>query len=162
MGQIHRFRDLAAVSCGGTSGATRYVTAQTARQIAKALTAVARSIETESFTESSGLTFSFADMTQNDITLHNITAPCPRQRYTVKVWAHTLDGGPDRANLTFWETSHASAKAAARILAELINGKTARAAHLARAMNGLHAHYTVDDLALIPFRAKYGLVGAAH
>ena len=155
MAQVHRFRDLAALSLG--EGPTRYMSATEARKAAKALFAVARSIETESFSDSPSLTVSFADIAHNDITAYLMATPAPRQRHTVKVWAHTLDAGAERLNRVFWETTHKTPRAAARVLAELINGKTERAARLARGMNGLHAHYTADGLALIPFRKAHGI-----
>lgn len=52
--QVHRFRDKAGAYLG--DGATCYLTAKEARRMAKALNAVARSIEREEFSASAGLT----------------------------------------------------------------------------------------------------------
>lgn len=70
MGQIHRFRDMAAVSTGvspGGRGETRYMTATEARKMAAALYRVARSIETESFADSTCGTATVVDMALNDM-----------------------------------------------------------------------------------------------
>lgn len=52
--QVHRFRQGAAIHAG--DGKTVYMTARDARRIAKALNAIARSIDNESFADSKGLT----------------------------------------------------------------------------------------------------------
>lgn len=52
--QVHRFRQRAGIYVG--DGATQYLTAKEARRLARALYAVARSIESEPFAQSSGLT----------------------------------------------------------------------------------------------------------
>lgn len=53
--QVHRFGDKVAVYVG--KGATTYIDAKGARALARALNRVARSIATESFGDSHGLTF---------------------------------------------------------------------------------------------------------
>ena len=52
--QVHRFRDCAGLWAG--TGETVYLTPSEARRAAKALLAVARSIDREPFSESKGLT----------------------------------------------------------------------------------------------------------
>ena len=60
MGQVHRFRDAAAISLAG-KGETRYLTVKEARKLARALYAIARSIEREPFSASPPLTRTFVD-----------------------------------------------------------------------------------------------------
>lgn len=56
--QVHRFHDAAALYVG--TGETVYIDAKSARRLARALYAVARSIESEPFGQSQGLTQSFS------------------------------------------------------------------------------------------------------
>lgn len=56
--QVHRFHDAAALYVG--TGQTVYIDAKSARRMARALYAVARSIESEPFAQSEGLTQSFS------------------------------------------------------------------------------------------------------
>lgn len=56
--QTHRFGDMAAVSAG--QGETIYLTEKEARRMAKALTAVAKSIKAQRFVDSPSLTVSGA------------------------------------------------------------------------------------------------------
>lgn len=53
-GQVHRFRDAVAAYVG--NGETVYMTPKEARSMARALISVARSVERESFVDSSGNT----------------------------------------------------------------------------------------------------------
>lgn len=55
--QVHRFRD--SVSLWAGNGETVYMTAATAKALAKALNKAARSVEREDFTKSEGLTATF-------------------------------------------------------------------------------------------------------
>lgn len=65
--QVHRFHDAAALYVG--AGETVYIDAKAARKMARALYAVARSIESEPFAQSQGLTqsFAFADGREKDL-----------------------------------------------------------------------------------------------
>lgn len=53
-GQVHRFRDYVAASIG--TGPTVYMTAKEARAMARALNKAARSVDSEAFHLSAGLT----------------------------------------------------------------------------------------------------------
>jgi hypothetical protein len=55
--QVHRFRELVAVFVG--SGETRYLKPKEARKLARALNAAAKSVERESFADSTCGTVSF-------------------------------------------------------------------------------------------------------
>lgn len=70
-GQVHRFGDTVAAYIG--TGATVYMTARQARIMARALNRAARSVERESFVNSSGNTcaLAFDDWPANN-------EPCPR------------------------------------------------------------------------------------
>jgi hypothetical protein len=54
MAQVHRFREKVAVYVG--KGETVYFSPKNARKLARAINAAARSCDTETFTESVGLT----------------------------------------------------------------------------------------------------------
>lgn len=82
-----------------------------------------------------------------------LTAP-----HVVTVDAYSL--APGRVGdyeRTIYESSHKSPRAAARRLAELINGRTARAKALKPALAGRGGRYTVDGLSLVTFRKRHGL-----
>lgn len=161
--QIHRFRDNAALSVtANPDGGTVYLTAANARALARALTAAARSIESESFIDSPNLsaeiyasTFAVANVPNRD--------PAPR-KHVVTVESYSLAPGQVGAPYgLLYRSEHRSARAAARRLAELINGKTERAREVQRKIGPGHGEnpragrYTVDGMALVPFRRKYGL-----
>lgn len=55
--QVHRFRDAVALHLG--TGETVYLTPREARQVTRAINRVAKSCDSESFAESSGLTAEF-------------------------------------------------------------------------------------------------------
>lgn len=80
------------------------------------------------------------------------------KRHIVTVESYSLESGNVGGDVRPVYTSrHRSAKAAARRLAELINGRTARArATHAGIGTGRGGRYTADGLALLPFRAKHG------
>jgi hypothetical protein len=87
--------------------------------------------------------------------LQELTAP-----YVVTVEAYSLEPGRvGEYERTIYESSHKSPRAAARRLAELINGRTARAQALKPALGGRGGRYLADGLSLATFRARHGLKG---
>lgn len=150
MATVYRFRNAAAVALSG-KGETRYLSAPAARGMARALLKIARSIESESFTDSACGTWQVPDHCAHA----DIPAPA---RFAVTVDAYSL--APGRVGdyeRTIYESSHKSPRAAARRLAELINGRTARAKALKPALAGRGGRYTVDGLSLVTFRKRHGL-----
>lgn len=78
-------------------------------------------------------------------------------KHIVRVTHYALDSGNVGGDVRpLYESSHKTPRAAARRLAELINGKTARA-RTARPPTGRGGRYTIDGMALKPFRVHHGL-----
>ena len=77
-----------------------------------------------------------------------------KARHVVTVDAYSLEPGRvGDYERTIYESSHASPRAAARRLAELINGRTARAKQVRRDLDARGGRYTVNGLPLNTFRA---------
>lgn len=76
-------------------------------------------------------------------------------KHKVAVTAYSLEGAPD---IEIFESRHRSPKAAARLLAELIYGRTQRARNVRRQIPaGYSGRYLVDDMPLETFRKKQGI-----
>lgn len=150
MATVYRFGPAAAVALTG-KGETRYMSAADARAMARALVRVARSIERESFVDSTCGTWSGPDYDSRDV-------PGPAPVYSVTVDAYSLEPGRvGDYERTIYESRHKSPRAAARRLAELINGRTARARALKPALAGRGGRFTVDGLSLVTFRERHGI-----
>lgn len=74
--------------------------------------------------------------------------------FSVTVDAYSLEAGAVGADLgNVYTSAHVSPRAAARRLAELINGRTARAKQVREALGARGGRYTVNGQALNAFRA---------
>ena len=94
--QIHRFRDAAAMALEG-KGETRYMTAATAREVARGLVAIADSIERETFANSSGLTMQFRTAHEpSELGELRLTAALPgAERYIASHFSAPWPAAPD-------------------------------------------------------------------